>query len=479
MKRINTKVIGMFCMIMAVIILSCDADPEVDKTYEEILAAQPTISAFSPGTASIQSQVTITGTYMNFVTRAFIGGVPAPIYSRENQNTLIITVPSDAVSGKIRLETNSGKVAESADVLTVTYPVPVIQSTLPTQTEVNETITIEGQNLQVITKITFGEVDGVIELQDERTIIVRTPNSGPSPLALTYSYNSTSGEVTEVLNPAYVIFIPIPSVTAFPTAILKNTPVAITGQNMNLITSVTLGTEVITNFTATPTTLTFNPPATMASGSYTITLGYGDNQTIVSASLPYINRDIQVYFDFETHGTEVISSTASVATHLIANTLNGSFPQPPFPGGNNYHHVEILSPNNNGSSIAYIRFSLSANNTWKTVFDQGAFNNNPVLHFWLNTNNTTPTLRLYATSAVSKKLVHYNTGNEWKLVAVRLRDLFPTVTPSDFVSGNYMRMNYLSDNQANVPLEVNTDWFMITDGVLTEAGAVDITNVFN
>lgn len=479
MKRIATKLTGIFCMIAAVLILSCDAETEVDKTYEEILAAQPTITGFSPGTASIQSQVTITGTYMNFVTKAFVGGVEAEIYSRENQSTLIITVPADAVSGKIRLETNSGKVAESTDMLNVTYPVPVIESTLPTQTEVNETITIEGQNLQVITKISFGGVDGVIELQDERTIIVRTPNNGPSPLALTYSYNTTNGEVTDVLNPAYIIFIPVPSVNTFPSAMIKNTPVVITGQNMNLVTSVTLGTEVITGYTATPTTLTFSPPASMASGSYTITLGYGNNQTIVSPSLPYINRDIQVYFDFESHGTEVISSTASVASHLIANTLNGSFPQPPFPGGSNYNHIEMLSPTNNGSSIAYIRFSLSANTSWKTAFDPGAFNNNPVLHFWLNTNNTTPTLRLYATSTVSKKLVHYNTGNQWQLVAVRLRDLFPTVTPSDFVSGNYMRMNYLSDNQANVPLEVNTDWFMITDGVLTEAGAVDITNTFN
>ncbi len=466
-------------MVAAVMVLSCDADPEVDKTFEEILAAQPTITSFSPGTASIQTQVTITGTYMNFVTKAFIGGVEAEIYSRENQHTLIVTVPADAVSGKIRLETNSGMVAESAETLTVTYPVPVIESTLPAQTEVNETITIEGQNLQVVTKISFGGVDGVIELQDDRTIIVRTPNNGPSPLSLTYSYNTTSGEVTQVLNPAYIIFIPVPSVTSFPSAILKNTPVIIPGQNMNLITSVTLGTEVITGFTATPVSLTFTPPASMVSGTYTITLGYGNSQQIVSPAVPYINRDIQVYFDFESHGTEVISSTTSVASHLIANTLNGTFPQPPFPGGTNYNHIEMLSPNNNGSSIAYIRFSQSANNTWKTAFDQGAFNNNPVLHFWLNTNNTTPTLRLYATSALSKKLVHYNTGNQWQLVAVRLRDLFPTVTPSDFVSGNYMRLNYLSDNQANVPLEVNTDWFIITDGVLTEAGAVDITNTFN
>jgi hypothetical protein len=481
-NNLYKKVIGILCMVLAVFVFSCDADTEVDKTYEEILAAQPTIASFSPGTAAIGSQVTIEGSYLNFVTKAFVGGAPAQIYSRENSRTIIITVPSNAVSGIIRLETESGKVVESAGTLTVTYPVPVITSTLPTQTLVNDEITIEGENLQVITRITFGTVNGVIQQQDDKTIVVSTPNTGPSPLPLSYSYNTGTGETTVVLNPAFTIYIPVPVVSAFPTAIIKNTPVVITGENMNLVTSVTLGTTAVT-FTATATSLSFNPPAALASGSYTITLGYGTNQQVVSNATPYINRDVQVYFDFESHGTSVIQSTAAVESHLVENTLNDPSPSPlpqaPFPGGSNFSHLKLLSPTNNGSSIAYIRFSNSTNTTWKTAFDNGAFNNNPVLHMWLNTKNTTPTLRLYMTSAVSKKLVHYSTNGEWKLIAIRLRDLFPTVTASDFVSGNYMRMNYLSDNQANVPLEVNTDWYMITDGVLTEAGAVDVTNLFN
>ncbi|MGV3459786.1 MAG: IPT/TIG domain-containing protein [Flavobacterium sp.] len=479
-RQLYKKVIGAMCMALAIFIFSCDADVEVDKTFEEILAAQPTITSFSPGTAAIGSNVTVDGTYLNFVNKAYIGNIEAQIFSRENQRTMIITVPPTAVNGKIRLETASGKVAESTEELVITYPVPVITSTFPTQTLVNETITIEGQELQSINKISFGGVDGVIELQDANTIIVRTPNNGPSPLALTYTYMGSTGEVTVVVNPAYTIYIPVPVVTAFPGAILKNIAVIITGENMNLVTSVKLGTQDINGFTATPTTLTFAPPATLASGAYVVTLGYGQSQQLVSNAVPYINRDIQTYFDFEAQDTNIIQSTAAVESHLVAKNLNGGgLSQPPFPGGSNYAHMEMLSPTNNGSSIAYIRFLNSANTSWKTIFDAGAFNNNPVLHFWLNTKNTTPTLRLYMTSAASKKLVHYTTNGEWKLIAIRLRDAFPTVTAADFVSGNYMRMNYLSDNQMNVPLEVNTDWYMVTDGVLTEAGAVDVTNLLN
>lgn len=465
------------CLILAVAIFACDAETEVDKTFEEILGAQPTVESFSPSSAPIQSLVTITGTNLNFVTHAYIGDIEAEIYSRENQHTLIIKVPANATGGIIRLTTDSDKEASSVESLTITYPVPEIESEIPTMSVVNEVITITGQNLQVITRVTFGTVDGVIEYQDDRTLIVRTPNTGPSPLALTYSYNTVSGEVTVPLESNYTIDIPTPEVSGFPKAVLKNTQVVIGGTDMNLVTAITFGGTAIATFEVTPTSISFAPPADLPTGFYVINLVYGDGMQVASPPVAYINRDVQTYFNFEAQGMEVV--TAGQAAQITANQLNGTVDQAPFPSSTNYHHLKMLSPTANGSSIAYMRFSFATNTTWKTAFDNGAFNNNPVLHFWLNTNNTTPTLRLYATSAASKKLVHYNTNGEWVLVAVRLRDMFPTVTASDFVSGNYMRMNYLTDNQANVPLEVNADWFIITDEVLTGVGAVDLTNSFN
>jgi len=475
---IHKKLYRFLCLVLAVTVFACDADPEVDQTFEQILAAQPTIESISPGSAPIQGSVTIIGTNLNFVTKAYIGDVQAQILSRENSRIMIIKVPTNAVNGVIRLTTDSGKVAVSTESLTITYPVPTIASEFPAGTVVNENITITGTNLGVVTRITFGTVDGIIESQDDRTIIVKTPNTGPSPLVVKYGYNTLAGEVFETLSENFTIDIPTPEVTGFPKAVIKGTPVIIGGTDMNLVTGIKFGDVTIATFTGTATSVTFDAPTTLQTGFYTITLIYGDGMQVVSDPIAYISRDVQTYFDFESQeiGTVI---TAGQAAQITANQYNGTVSQAPFPSGSNYHHLKMLSPTANGSSIAYMRFSFSTNQTWKTVFDAGAFNNNPVLHFWLNTNNTTPTLRLYATSAVSKKLVRYNTGGEWKLVAVRLRDLFPTVTASEFVSGAYFRMNYLTDNQANVPLEVNADWFIITDEVLTGVGAVDLTNTFN
>lgn len=473
---IYKKIFGLISIIFAMVFFACDAGIEVDKTFEEILAAQPTVESFSPTSAPIQSLVTIKGTNLNFVTKAYIGAVEAQIYSRENSSTLIIKVPASAVNGIIRLTTDSGKEASATENVLITYPVPVIESKIPTISIVNEVITITGQNLQVIKRVTFGTVDGIIEYQDNRTLIVKTPNTGPSPLVLVYSYNSVSGEVAVPLESNYTIDIPSPEATGFPKVMIKNTQVQIGGTDMNLVTGIVFGITAIATFDVTPTSVSFTPPADLPTGFYVIKLIYGSGMEILSPQIAYINRDIQTYFNFEAQGMEVIST--GIAAQITTNKLNGTVDQPPFPNSTNYHHLRMLSPNDNGSSIAFMRFSFATNTTWKTAFDAGAFNSNPVLHFWLNTNNTTPTLRLYATSAASKKLVHYNTGGTWKLVAVRLRDLFPTVTASDFVSGNYMRINYLTDNQANVPLEVNTDWFIITDDVLTGIGAIDLTDSF-
>ena len=473
----NKKLYKFLCLVLAVTVFACDADPEVDKTFEEILAAQPTIESFSPGSAPIQGLVTITGTNLNFVTKAYIGDIQAEIYSRENARIMIIKVPANAVAGVLKLTTDSGKEAVSSESLTITYPVPTIVSEFPAAKVVNENITITGTNLSVVTRITFGTVDGIIESQDDRTIIVKTPNTGPSPLVVKFGYNTLAGEVFETLSENFTIDIPTPEVSGFPKAVIKGSPVVIGGTDMNLVTSVLFGTTTIAAPTVTPTSVTFDAPTALLTGFYTITLVYGDGMQVVSDPIAYINRDIQTYFNFEAQGMEVV--TVGQAAQITTNQLNGTVPQPPFPNSTNYHHLKMLSPTANGSSIAYMRFSFATNVTWKTAFDPGAFNNNPVLHFWINTNNTTPTLRLYATSAASKKLTHYNTNGEWKLVAIRLRDAFPTVTASDFVSGNYFRMNYLTDNQANVPLEVNADWFFITDEVLTGVGAVDVTNILN
>jgi len=465
------------CLVLVVAVFACDANVEVDKTFEEILAAQPTVVSFTPASAPIQSLVTITGTNLNFVTHAYIGGVEAEIYSRENQHTLIIKVPASATGGTIRLTTDSNKEASSAESLVILYPVPEIKSEIPIMSAVNEVITITGKNLQVVTRVTFGTVDGVIEHQDDRTLIVKTPNTGPSPLVLAYSYNTVSGEVSVPLKDNYTVDIPTPEVSGFPKAILKNTQVFIAGTDMNLVKAINFGGTAIATFDVTPTSVSFAPPADLPTGFYVINLIYGEAMVVSSPQLAYINRDVETYFNFEAQGIEVV--TAGQAAQIKANQLNGTVEQPPFPSSTNYHHLKMLSPTDNGSTIAYMRFSFATNTTWKTAFDKGAFNNNPVLHFWLNTNNSTPTLRLYATAAASKKLVRYNTNGKWVLVAVRLRDMFPTVTASDFASGNYMRMNYLTDNQANIPLEVNTDWYIITDEILTGVGAVDLTNSFN
>jgi IPT/TIG domain len=73
--------------------------------------------------------------------------------------------------------------------------------------------------------------------------------------------------------------VPAPTITdVFPKSGSFDKPVRITGTNLSNVTKVTLGSQTVTKFTATPTTIIFFPPATTPPGpaDLTVTADSGD-----------------------------------------------------------------------------------------------------------------------------------------------------------------------------------------------------------
>ncbi|MEP3968903.1 MAG: hypothetical protein ABJM08_07805, partial [Nonlabens sp.] len=68
-----------------------------------------------------------------------------------------------------------------------------------------------------------------------------------------------------------------------------------------------------------------------------------------------------------------------------------------------------------------------------------------------------------------------NTGNNWKLHAVRLNGFIPN--QSSVANVFELRITPGSSSAA-VPAYFNFDWLIVTDRVLTEFGAVDVTDDF-
>jgi hypothetical protein len=476
-KGIHAFIFLMLIFTVTQLFTACEADLEIDKTVDEIKAAQPTIESVSPNSAAILSRVTITGTFLNFAEKAFIGDVECQITQRINGNTLEIEVAPQALTGIIKIVTSSNKEALSAEVLTVTYPTPNVTSTFPVNALVNQNITIEGSNLKSITRISFGDVDGVIQFQEDQALVVSIPNNETSPLIVNYYYNSTSGLVSQVLSSDFTILIPTPIISAWPTLMNRDSEVLIVGTDMNLITSVSVGGSTVTVNSSTPTSISFNVPGNVVTGYQDIVVNYGTNGKLTHPLVPYINGQFESYIDFDSYAEDVFVIDLS-KDPLATQQLNDVVAQHPF-SGSSYYNLKMNT--GTGSTIARMRMNAQTNNdTWSNIIDAGNFNDNPVLHFWMNTEGTEPILKLYigGTSNPNRrelKGANTNTGDNWKLFAVRLNGFIPTIS----TIGSTFEFRFNTGSGATTfPVKVNLDWIIVTDSVLTEFGAVDVTDSF-
>lgn len=465
-------------MVSVTCFTGCDADIEVDQTVDEILSAQPTIEDITPGSADILTKVTVTGTYLNFAETAYIGDTECQITQRVNGETLEIEVAAGASTGKIRIVTSVGKEATSPNDLTVTYPTPTITSTFPDSASVNDNITLEGSNLESITRISFGDVDGTIQFKEAQALVVSVPNNENSPVEVTYYYNSAGGEMAVTLHSNFTILIPSPEVAAWPDLMSRDNEVTITGTNMNLITSVTVGGAAVTLNTASETAVSFNVPSSVVTGYQDIVLNYGSSAQVGRPNVPYINGQYESYVEFDSYSADVFTIDLT-KDPLATQQLNGTVDQPPFPG-TSYYHLDMNT--GTGSTIARMKLhSVTANDTWSTILDSGNFNDTPVLHFWMNTESTEPILKLYiggTASANRRQLTgeDINTGGNWQLFAVRLNGFIPSISSV----GSTFEVRFNTGSSAAVfPVKVNMDWIIVTDSVLTEFGAVDVTDLFD
>jgi hypothetical protein len=469
---------GLGVVGVMLILFSCDADVEVDRSFEEILAAQPEILEFSPQSASVLEEVVIEGVNLNFVTKAFIGNVETEITERVNSDQMRIRVVPEASNGPIRLVTQAGKEVISDAELNVNFPEPDITSEVPSESVVNSNITLEGENMDVITKVTFGDSEGIIEFKGPRSIVVKTPNNSSSSIDLNIWYYTSQGETSETLVEDYAIVIPKPEVFSWPGMMSRYQDISVLGENMNLIESVMIGGISTPILSATATTITFAAPDQLSTGFHDVTFIYGEAEEITEEDVPYINGELEVFYDWDNYTEEAVDLDLS-KDPLATQQLNGDVSQPPFPQGENYYHLEMGTPT--GSTIARLKVHETTENpTWVNILDDGNYNNNPVLHMWVNTQGTDPILKIYmgGTGSDNRRELrggNLNNGDDWKLIAVRLKDFIPSI---DAV-GSVMEFRINTGSGAEeFPVILNLDWIIVTDQVLTEFGAVDVTDEF-
>ena len=209
--------------------------------------APPTITSFSPTSATTGQTVTITGTNFTGATAASFGGIAATSFTVVSATSITALVGTGA-SGNISVTTTNGNASISGFTFISASPTPTITSFTPTSGKTGQVVTITGTNLTGATAVSFGGTAATTFTVVNATSINATVGAGASG---TVSVTTASGTGTL----AGFTYLPPPTITSFsPTSAGTGQIVTITGTNFTGATAVSFGGTAATSFTVVSAT---------------------------------------------------------------------------------------------------------------------------------------------------------------------------------------------------------------------------------
>ena len=215
----------------------------------------PTISGFTPSSATVGTAVVITGTNLSGVTAVRFGGTNARSFT-VNSPTQITAIVGSGASGTVSVVSYGGTGTRDGFTFQaeqVVIPAPAITSFSPQEAAQNATVTITGTNftgsgLSGITNVLFGGVPAQSYAIQSPTTITAVVGAGASG-AITVTSARGNASVNGFR------FIPAPVITDFtPKSGGRGTAISILGRNFTGASSVSFGGTAV-QFTVSGDTL--------------------------------------------------------------------------------------------------------------------------------------------------------------------------------------------------------------------------------
>jgi len=215
--------------------------------------------------------ITITGNYLNWVNRVtFYKEKVVENFVSKTLNQLVIKVPDDAQTGSLILHYSGTDSADMETKDTVRVTLPVATSLSPNPVKHQTDLTITGTNMDLAKKVYFTGVSAAITAfvsQSTTQLVVKVPEGarkGKVTLEAASGVQTTSPTDLDVM---------LPSVAAMsPNPIDPGAHLTITGDNLDLVTSVTFenAPAVTTFISQTSTQLVVTVPAGVTRGKITL-----------------------------------------------------------------------------------------------------------------------------------------------------------------------------------------------------------------
>jgi len=173
---------------------------------------QPTISSFSPTSATTGNSVTITGTNFIAVTSVSFGGISAANFT-VNSPTSIAAIVANGSSGNVQVNTLGG-IATLAG-FTFAQPPPTIVTYYPTVATAGTAVTITGTNFIGVSSVNFGGISASsFNINSNTSITAIVANGATGQITVTTpGGTANSGSIFTYYNPVITSFTPTNATT--------------------------------------------------------------------------------------------------------------------------------------------------------------------------------------------------------------------------------------------------------------------------
>lgn len=275
------KILFYLTVVVSSLLFSCNEELEIASTDELI----PSISEFSPATGSVGTQIVIIGENLQKIVKAYINDQEVKINSLISGTYMTIEATSKASTGVIRLETSS-KTVTTTSVFTYTYPTPSLGN-LPTEAlEAGAAVSINGENLDVVTKLLLvetvsvgeesmsHEVEIVYQKSTELVFVVPIIPAGTFKLQMNYAQADgdkfTQSSDVNLVNDGVIVIEPLNETYAVGDKIM------VTGAGFATVTEILIGDvkQKIESFDAANLTFEVVDDPKLADGTHITTLTF-------------------------------------------------------------------------------------------------------------------------------------------------------------------------------------------------------------
>ncbi|MDR1683178.1 MAG: IPT/TIG domain-containing protein [Candidatus Symbiothrix sp.] len=247
MKKIfyNHLILLTLCLLASASFLtSCEKEDAGDQVVLE---------AFGPNPVLREGKIKIIGRNLDKVTAVLLPGcedITGSDIERISKTEIRVVVPQSAMEGRIIIKFAGGEITSKAS-LSFTEPF-FIESVAPTDATIREgdVVTITGDYLWNITSVVFSGNEALVDSadfvsQDRKTIVVKVHRgavTGVLKVVDTYGNEYYSNPETGVLNIAQPV---VTGITPLENVKGGTTEVTLTGENLDLVLSLTFGGNVV------------------------------------------------------------------------------------------------------------------------------------------------------------------------------------------------------------------------------------------